>query len=296
MAGRSEWWVSSFYKFCRLTSEEVQAHQTWFGSYMESSRVLGLVVLAEEGINATVAGERGAVDVLKTYVEAHFGEVRFKDSVSEMCPFHRVSVDIRREIVASKNDGLPLPPGDDHHLSPSEWHAMLAGPNPKTVIDTRNRYETQLGMFEGAVDPDLKSFGDWGGYLDRAEIPRDQPVMIYCTGGIRCEKAIFELRSRGFEEVYQLRDGILGYLEQFPEGKYRGECFVFDDRVALDAHLNPTTKAGICPGCGLPATNKFDCAWCGSVCFCCDDCRPVWEGVCSKTCRDRIRRHGCPTA
>jgi UPF0176 protein len=259
---------------------------------MTNREVLGLVLLATEGVNGTVAGDAAGIEAVKAFVKAEFGLVRFKDSVSSHPPFHRISVDIRDEIVAIKNDALPMPPGDDHHLSPSEWHAMLSAPEPKTVIDTRNAYETRLGVFEGAIDPGLKSFSDWGVYLDRAEIPHDQPVMLYCTGGIRCEKAILEMRRRGFEQVFQLRDGILGYLEEFPDGKFQGECFVFDDRAALDAQLQPTVTAGICPGCGLPDRTERLCGWCGEKYFSCEPCGPEWAIACSKTCRDRIRRHG----
>jgi len=288
----AEWQVTSFYKFRSQTPDEVVAHQTWFRSHLTETGTMGLIVLAEEGVNATVAGEPEYIEELKSYVLQHFGEVSFKDSVSELPPFHRVTVVIRKEIVAIKNDDLPMPPENCHHLSPAEWHSMLDAPGPKTVIDTRNAYETMLGKFKGAIDPGLKAFSDWGGFLDSAEIPRDQPVLIYCTGGIRCEKAILEMHSRGFENVYQLRDGILGYLEQFPEGHYEGECFVFDDRVALDSNLKPTMVSGVCPGCGLPSSSKAQCQWCGEAYFLCDACRPQWETACSKTCRDRVRRHG----
>jgi len=286
------WYVTSFYKFIRRSDREVGAMRVDFETLLRDLGLLGLVVLATDGVNGAVAGDKDGVEAVKAFVEAAIGPTRFKDSVSDRPPFHRISVDVRDEIVAIKNDGLPLPAGDDHHLCPSDWHAMLESPEPKTVIDTRNAYETRLGAFEGAVDPGLTAFSEWGAYLDRAEIPRDQPVLIYCTGGIRCEKAILEMRNRGFERVYQLRDGILGYLQEYPEGKFHGECFVFDDRVALDASLRPTEKSGICPGCGLPDVTERRCGWCFSRYFSCDACGPEWANACSKTCRDRVRRHG----
>lgn len=286
------WHITSFYKFVPQTESEVEIRQSELRSFMADNELIGLVLLATEGVNGTVAGDEGAIQALKSFVDSAFGPTRYKDSVSDKKPFHRTTVVIRPEIVAIKNDRLPMPPGDDSHLSPAEWDAMLSSPEPKTVIDTRNVYETRLGVFEGAIDPGLKAFSDWGAYLDNAEIPRDQPVMIYCTGGIRCEKAILEMRVRGFENVFQLRDGILGYLEEFPEGKFKGDCFVFDDRVAVGSDLKPTQTAGICPGCGLPDSIVRTCSWCGENYFSCGDCAPEWFTACSKTCRDRIRRHG----
>jgi len=286
------WHITSFYKFVEQTEPEVEIRRSELRSFMAANELMGLVLLATEGVNGTVAGDEAAIQALKSFVEAEFGATRFKDSESDIKPFHRTTVVIRPEIVAIKNDRLPIPPGEDNHLSPAEWDAMLSSPTPKTVIDTRSAYETRLGVFEGAIDPGLKAFSDWGAYLDKAEIPRDQPVMIYCTGGIRCEKAILEMRVRGFEQVFQLRDGILGYLEEFPEGKFQGECFVFDDRVAVNSALQPTQTAGICPGCGLPDSVVRTCDWCGENYFSCNDCSLEWQTACSKTCLDRIRRHG----
>jgi len=252
----------------------------------------GLVLLAPEGINGTVAGDSESIEDYKSFVQSELGEIRFKDSISKVPPFHRTSVDIRREIVGMKRPDLVPTRAEDNHLSPSEWHAFLESDRPRLLIDTRNRYETQLGIFEGAVDPNLASFSDWSAYFDESKIDPSTPVLIYCTGGIRCEKVMLEMRSRGFGEVYQLRDGILGYLAEFPEGHFKGECFVFDDRVALDAHLQPTQRYGICPACGLPSGNRKTCGWCEGTFYLCEGCEEKWPGACSKTCRDRIERHG----
>jgi UPF0176 protein len=254
----------------------------------------GLVLFAEEGINGTVSGTAAHVADFKRFICDLAGEddIRFKDSVSEVPPFHRLTVDVRSEIVGMKRPDLSPDTTEDHHLSPTEWHEALTSPGPKLVIDTRNRYETTVGKFKDAIDPDLKTFSEWGAYLEKAEIPKDVPVYIYCTGGIRCEKAILEMRSRGLENVFQLRDGILGYLQEYPDGLFDGDCFVFDDRVALDHDLRPSGRFGICPGCGLTASKGLVCQRCAGAYFVCDACEGDWGPVCSKKCRDLWQRHG----
>lgn len=261
---------------------------------MAENGVLGLVVLAPEGVNGTVGGAADAIGRFKEVVGEMFGlgDIRFKDSSCEAPPFRRISVDIRSEIVGMKRPDLVPERVEQDHLSPKEWHQILASDEPKVVIDTRNKYEVAAGRFRGAIDPELTSFSQWGSYLDSSEIPKDAPVLIYCTGGIRCEKAILEMRLRGFDRVFQLRDGILGYLAEYPNGFYEGDCFVFDDRVALDQNLEPSGRYGICPGCGLTSSEKRTCGWCEAEYFLCAACEEGWEGGCSKTCLDRIRRHG----
>ncbi|MBX7131240.1 MAG: hypothetical protein K1X67_01040 [Fimbriimonadaceae bacterium] len=293
------WHVTSFYRFLTLEPERLDAIVAELGQVVLDEAIWGLVILAPEGINATVAStDVEALHRFKALVCTRLGDdsIRFKDSVSEVKPFRHQNVVRRDEIVTLKRPDLTPDGPDSSHLTPAEWHAMLGSAEPKLLIDTRNRYETVAGKFRGAIDPGLNAFSEWGAYLDRAELPTDVPVMIYCTGGIRCEKAILEMRSRGFETVYQLRDGILGYLAEFPEAEYEGECFVFDDRVALDQHLQPTTRFGICPGCGLTGGIEARCAWCGETFLACDECISRPSLTCCKTCRDRVGRHGARVA
>lgn len=261
---------------------------------MTENGILGLVLLAEEGINGTVAGPEESIPAFKQFIRGLVGnpDVQFKDSTSDVPPFHRVSVDIRREIVGLKRTDLVPESTQNFHLTPKEWHEAMASDAPKVIIDTRNKYETMAGKFKGAIDPELKIFSEWSSYLDKADIPSDVPVYMYCTGGIRCEKAMIEMRSRGFDQVYQLRDGILGYLAEYPDGYFEGDCFVFDDRVALDQNLKPSGRIGICPGCGLPSDVKKVCDRCDTPYYVCSECEESWGPVCSKQCRDLWKRHG----
>ncbi len=288
------WYVTSFYQFHPLVDDVLNELRTAVEARMEELDLYGLVLLASEGINGTVAGSEDAITQFKRCFEDQFGPgpLQFKDSVSQVRPFKRRSVDLREEIVGLKRPDLVPAREDETHLSPQEWHEMMASDNPKVIVDTRNRYETALGKFRGAIDPCLGTFSDWEEALDELDLPKDRTMMIYCTGGIRCEKAILAMRERGYERVFQLRDGILGYLAEYPEGFYEGECFVFDDRVSLDSNLEPSGNYGICPGCGLTSGNKRVCEWCQGDYFVCTGCELTWKPVCSKTCLDRWTRHG----
>lgn len=286
------WFVTSFYRFIPL--EDLPTQQAEIRAAMEGLGVLGLVLVAKEGLNGTVASQdQAAVEAFKDHIRQRCDQaVTFKDSQCFEPPFVRVSVDIRQEIVGMKRPDLVPDAPENHHLSAEEWDALLTSDRPKLLIDTRNDYEVKVGKFRGAIDPGLKKFSEWGDYLRTAELPRDVPVMIYCTGGIRCEKAILEMRDQGFQEVYQLRDGILGYLAERPEGTFEGECYVFDKRVAVDASLAPTQIWGTCPGCGLPAEKHGSCVICGDEMSVCEGCQEPFGPVCSKKCRDLWVRHG----
>jgi UPF0176 protein len=294
MVASRTWYVTSFYRFLPIEAAELSGLQAQIKQWMLDRSLLGLVLVATEGVNGTVAGDESAIEDFKRFISGlvQIEDIRFKDSASTVPPFHRVSVDIREEIVGLKRPDFVPKSTEDHHLSPSEWHQAMESDDPKLVIDTRNRYETMAGKFKGAIDPNMKTFAEWGSYLEKADLPAELPIYIYCTGGIRCEKAILEMRSRGFDKVYQLRDGILGYLAEYPDGHYEGDCYVFDDRVAVDKNLLPSGRIGICPGCGLTSSIKKQCVRCQSDYFVCSDCEPAWDPVCSKACKDLYGRHG----
>ena len=181
-----------------------------------------------------------------------------KRSQSPFAPFRRWKVVQRRETVTSGPIGQSGSPA--RHLSPQEWHEMLQRPDVM-LLDVRNDYEIRLGTFRGAIDPQTSSFTQFADYVARLEVPKDQPILTFCTGGIRCEKAAPYLKAQGFSEVYQLDGGILNYMEHYPNGNFEGECFVFDDRVALDQNLQPSASYRRCPECGQPGSEP--CSYCG---------------------------------
>jgi UPF0176 protein len=292
MEDSATWFITSFYRFVPIDEALLPSWRTSINQFLAERNVKGLVLLAAEGINGTVAGASEGIEEFKSWLQLSFGSIRFKDSQCDVRPFKRRTVDIRQEIVGLKRPDLSPETEDNGHLSAQEWHDRLSLNEPAIVIDARNRYETKLGKFKGATDPNLTTFSDWSDYVETADLPRDVPVLIYCTGGIRCEKAALAMREEGFEKVYQLRDGILGYLAEYPEGFFEGECFVFDDRVSLGPDLKPSGNYGICPGCGLTSGAKRTCEWCGASYFVCADCEAARHPVCSKTCLDRYGRHG----
>ena len=193
----------------------------------------GRVLIAEEGINGTLAG---AAAMINEYISAlrtddRFTDVQFKASEGDAATFPRLVVKVRREIVAL-NAG-DIRPNQDNRLEPVEWKRMMEEDRNVVLLDVRNRFESEAGRFEGAVVCDIAHFRELPGYVAQLEHLKEKTVLMYCTGGIRCEKASALLRSRGFESVYQLHGGIVTYQEQFGNEHWQGECFVFDQRMTV---------------------------------------------------------------
>jgi UPF0176 protein len=204
-------------------------------------KLKGSVLLAHEGINGTLAGAAGAIDdfVAELRDGAIFGGrldgLELKFSQGTAMPFQRLKVRLKREIVTLGCASADPTRQVGTYVEPADWNALIEAPDT-LVIDTRNAFEVALGTFEGAVDPKIASFGQFRDFAARLLDPaKHRRIAMFCTGGIRCEKASAYLLSRGFAEVYHLKGGILRYLEGVPEAesRWRGECFVFDERVAL---------------------------------------------------------------
>ncbi len=284
--------IAAFYKFLSISSEQVAEIRTGLEKFAEDRGIKGLVVLGTEGINATVAGSLEAIAAMKEFVRVQLSapEMTFKDSRADKMPFARFKVDVRSEIITTKNFDISVEDSQGTHLSPREWHEMLATDPDVVVVDTRNDYETEVGIFAGAIDPKIKKFSEFKEYVEREGLPRDKKLLLYCTGGIRCEKAVPEVKQLGYEKVYQLEGGILRYLEEYPEGYFQGECFVFDHRVAVDNNLQPSKKYKLCPHCGNPAQEAVSCNRCGSSATVCHRCVEREDlKSCSKNCAHHIR-------
>lgn len=283
--------IAAFYKFAPLTESRLEALRTCLLAAAESAGVVGLVLLSGEGCNGTVAAEPAGLTLFKDTLRAEpeFADIEFKDSRSERRPFRRFTVDRRRELITLKQEVEA--PGADTYLSPEAWHARLSGDDSVIVLDVRNTYETELGIFKGAVTLPIDKFSDLPKVVAESGLSKDRPVLMYCTGGIRCEKALPALKQQGFGEVYQLHGGILRYLEAFPEGHFQGECFVFDHRVAVDARLEPSQRWSLCPLCGNPAEHHLACAECSAATVLCRRCagEPLKQ-ACSKNCAYHLRR------
>lgn len=219
--------------------------------------VRGTLLLAEEGINGTIAGPRAGVDAVLTAIRALPGcsALDWKESKAAEMPFGRMKVRLKREIVTMGQPQVDPLAGTGSYVDPQDWNALIAAPDV-AVIDTRNDYEVAIGSFEGAVDPGTARFRDfpawWEANRDRFEGKR---IAMFCTGGIRCEKATNFLLGKGAREVHHLRGGILKYLEEVPEAEslWRGECFVFDQRVSVGHGLVPGDH-GACHACRRPVS------------------------------------------
>ncbi len=278
--------IANFYLFVKISPNDIAAICATLNEWAAKTASRGLVVIAEEGINATLSGDRCAVDEALNLIENLGGlKLEPKWSHAEKQPFMRWKIDVRPEIVTLGFPCVEKLASAESFLSPAEWHARLSDTNrpPPILIDTRNIYETEIGTFEGAVDPRLESFTDIIPYLEQHTELKDKELFIFCTGGIRCEKAAPYLESKGFSNVKQLHGGILKYIEEFPDGHFKGECFVFDHRVAVDQHLEPTKQYWLCPLCGDPGNHTTLCKRCGKEAKICVRCAET--AACSKDCR-----------
>jgi len=209
------------------------------------AEVRGTLLLAHEGINGTIAGPEADIARVIDGVRAlpGFERLELKYSTAQAMPFHRMKVRVKAEIVTMGQPDIDPVEGVGAYVSPQDWNALIADPDT-VLVDTRNDYEGEIGAFAGAVQPNTRTFrefADWFRTEGRALLDRPTPpkVAMYCTGGIRCEKAALWMVNDGMDNVLQLDGGILAYFEQVGGQNYEGGCFVFDERIALDPQLRP---------------------------------------------------------
>jgi UPF0176 protein len=245
--------IAAFYKF--VTLDDYTDRRQPLLNICHHHQIKGTILLAAEGINATISGTRSSIDAILTYLKADpcFADLEHKESIAEKPPFDRLKVRLKQEIVTF---GIPTTNPTETvgtYVKPQDWNQLIADPDV-IVIDTRNQYEVEIGTFKGAIDPHTDSFTQFPEYVANNLNPEQhKQIALFCTGGIRCEKATSYLLNQGFETVYHLQGGILKYLEQVPatDSHWEGECFVFDDRVAITHGLAPGTYQ-LCWGCGNP--------------------------------------------
>jgi UPF0176 protein len=227
--------VAAFYKFVAIADcERLRADVR---ERCAQGGITGTALIAHEGLNATLAGGHAEIAGLLGWLRAdpRFADLAAKEAMASVRPFKRLKVKIKSEIIRlGKPEADPLSRSGTR-VAPGDWNALIREPGV-VLVDTRNAYEVAAGTFEGAIDPRTRSFGDFPRFVETNLDPARHPkVAMFCTGGIRCEKASAYLLSKGFAEVYQLDGGILNYLERVPavESLWRGECFVFDEREAV---------------------------------------------------------------
>jgi UPF0176 protein len=248
--------IAALYRFVRLDNYRLLRQPLL--DLMLEQQVRGTLLLAAEGINGTIAGNAQAIVCVLDFLrrDERLSDLDCKLSYDDEMPFHRSRVKLKREIVTMGIEDLDPAQGGTY-VDPGDWNALIDDPDV-TLVDTRNAYESAIGSFEGAILPNTDSFREFPDYAKQHLDPGvHRKVAMFCTGGIRCEKSTAYLRQQGFDEVYHLRGGILKYLQEVPEAesRWRGECFVFDNRVSVN-HALEKGSYDQCHACRLPITEE----------------------------------------
>jgi UPF0176 protein len=249
--------VAALYKFVRL-ADYVTLRDTLYDT-MVANKVKGTLLLAEEGINGTICGSREGVDAVKAWLDAdgRFTGMSYKESLSEELAFYRTKVKLKKEIVTMGVEGIDPANIVGTYVKGEDWNTLISDPDT-VLIDTRNDYEVAIGTFKNAVNPNTTTFREFPQWAaDNLDKRKHKKVAMFCTGGIRCEKSTAYLKEQGFDEVYHLDGGILKYLEDMPEEKslWQGECFVFDQRVAVKHGLEQGSYDQ-CYACRMPLSKE----------------------------------------
>ena len=258
---RSKFYTASFYKFVDLPDHA--GLQAPLLAMCQAHRVKGLVLLAPEGINGTLAGAVADVQSVLNHLrqDPRLADVVPKISWADQAPYHRMKVRLKKEIVTMGVPGVDPAQMAGTYVAPQDWNALIADP-AVVLIDTRNEYEVALGTFEGAINPHIDNISQLPDWLSQSPAVQAKDgskpkVAMFCTGGIRCEKSTALLRQMGFGEVFHLQGGILQYLAQIPQeqSRWQGQCFVFDERVSVGHGLQPG-GLGLCRSCREPLSEQ----------------------------------------
>ncbi|MDF1762777.1 MAG: rhodanese-related sulfurtransferase [Oleibacter sp.] len=257
MTNSPQYVVCAMYKFVTLNDYEA-LRQPLLDTLLRLD-VKGTLLLANEGINGTVAGTRTSIDELLEWLrqDPRLSNIGIKESYEQEQPFYRTKVKLKKEIVTMGVEGIDPLRVVGTYVKPQEWNALISDPEV-LLVDTRNDYEVGIGTFKGALDPNTKTFREFPKYVkDNLDPAKHKKVAMFCTGGIRCEKSTAYLKEQGFDEVYHLEGGILKYLEDVPaeQSLWEGECFVFDNRVTVDHNLQ-RGQYDQCHACRRPITEE----------------------------------------
>ena len=259
MTNKNEILVAALYKFVEI--DDLLSLQSDLHEICEKNNIMGTILIANEGINGTISGKTNEINQTISLLKSdkRFTNIEIKYSSTDKQPFHRMKVRLKKEIVTI---GLPeINPNNKvgTYVKPDDWNDLISDPNV-VVIDTRNKYETKIGSFQNALDPETSSFRefpDWVKKFKSSKENANKKIAMFCTGGIRCEKASSLMKEEGFEDVYHLQGGILKYLETIDKENslWNGECFVFDQRVCLTDELEVGSYK-MCFACRMPITEE----------------------------------------
>jgi len=245
--------IFGFYKFINVT--KLKKHKQDLQVFMVKNEVRGFLIISKEGINGTISGKKNAITIVERKILKQFNFNTFdsrNNSLSKFQPFHKAKVKIKKEVVPFGLNLTIKSKKKNIYVESDKWNELI---KKKTtlLIDARKPFEFKVGTFRGASNPNVKNFRDFPKYLNK--VKKSQPVAMFCTGGIRCEKASVYLKNNGFKNVYQLKGGILSYLEKIKKEKslWKGECYVFDNRISLKHKLKQGTHL-MCGGCRTPVS------------------------------------------
>ena len=251
--------VAAFYSFIDLS--DLLQLKSEFTEFLKKQDIRGTMLIASEGINGTLAGEKSSINEFKNFLKSKnlYEAKNFKTSHCEYDPFPRLKIKLKDEIVTIGNKLVDPKKIVGEYIPPEDWNQLIAD-EEVMVLDTRNTYEHSIGSFKNAIQPETTNFREFPAWLDRVQasgLDKNKKVAMFCTGGIRCEKASSLMRSKGFENIYHLQGGILNYLEKINEedSLWKGECFVFDDRVSIN-HKLQVGSYDLCHGCRMPITES----------------------------------------
>ncbi len=272
--------VALYYTYTSINNAEKFAESQ--KALCKKLNLLGRIIISHEGINGTCAGSEKEVDAYISLTEKEVGSVDAKYSTSDRQPFTKLSIKVKDEIVMLKS---PRSLGEKGaYLSPEQFHEKMLAAHPQmVVIDVRNNYESAVGSFEGAVHANISHFREFPSYIDKQiSSLKDKEVLLYCTGGIRCEKASAYMKACGVEQVYQLKGGICRYLEKYPHGYFTGKNYVFDGRVCV----GNGSEVASCSLCLKPSSNYHNCAnaSCNAHVIMCSSCLEEGKECCSAQC------------
>jgi len=246
--------VFGFYKFIKIKS--LKKNKVLIHKFLIKKNIRGTIIIANEGVNATISGKSSDLKSTITKIKKILGFKKFDSeniSKSKFQPFHKPKVKIKKEVVPM---GLTLTPKNKkiNHVDPKKWNKLI-NDKETLVLDSRKPFEYKVGTFKKSVNPDVDNFREFPKYLNK--LKKTKPIAMFCTGGIRCEKASVYLEKKGFKNVYQLKGGILNYLKNVKkkESLWNGECFVFDNRISLKHGLLTGTYS-MCSGCRKPISTK----------------------------------------
>ena len=247
--------VFGFYKFIKVKS--LKKNKVFLQKFLISNHIRGTIIIAKEGLNGTISGSVKDIDKTTKKLKSLFSFKLFdssNESKSKFQPFHKPKVKIKKEIVPMNLIINPKERNMKSHLNPKDWNKLIK--NKEThIIDTRKPFEYKVGTFKRSVNPNVTNFRDFPKYLNK--LKKNKPVAMFCTGGIRCEKTSVYLKNKGFKNIYQLNGGILNYLKKIKkkESLWKGECFVFDNRISLKHGLKLGSYS-MCSGCRMPISSK----------------------------------------